>query len=175
MNRRTALKQVLIISAGAAIIPACMQDDKPTITLKKIRLSGKQEKLIAALSAAIIPSSKDFYGAAEIKAHEFAVMMVDDCEAPELQKAFEDGLNAFEMKVKNDYKDPFDKLPAEKKNDILAKLESKNFGDDNTTKFYSMMKNYTILAFTTSEKYMTDIRKYKMVPGSNFKGCVVQS
>jgi hypothetical protein len=175
MNRRTALKQVFIVTAGAAILPGCVQNDTPTIALKKIKLTGSQQKTLWALSAAIIPSSKEFYGAAELKADEFTAMMVDDCEAPDAQKAFENGVKALEKKLKEDYNDSFDKLTIDKRLEVLNKLEAKSFGDDSIDTFYNLTKNYTVLAFTTSQTYLTDIRKYKMVPGSNFKGCVLVS
>jgi hypothetical protein len=38
--------------------------------------------------------------------------------------------------------------------------------------FYKTTKRHTVQAFTTSKQYMTEVRHYKIVPGSNFKGCV---
>jgi hypothetical protein len=172
MNRRTALKQALIISAGAALLPSCAQDN-PTIVLKNLSLSGGEEKMLAALSNAIIPATPGFYGAAEVKAHEFSLMMVDECESPEVQKNYTAGLKAFSKKVNEGYNKSFDQLPASQQNEILSKLESKSFGDDDLQNFYSLTKSYTLLAFTSSPKYMKEVRKYKMVPGSNFKGCVL--
>jgi hypothetical protein len=172
MNRRTVLKQALIITAGTALLPYCAQD-KPSIALRNISLSSAEEKLVAALSNAIIPTTPGFYGAAEVKAHEFTLMMIDECESPEVQKIYSAGLKAFSNRVDEDYHTTFTKLKDGQQNEILSKLESKSFAGEDLQKFYSLTKSYTLLAFTSSPKYMKEVRKYKMVPGSNFKGCVL--
>ena len=153
------------------MLPSCSQD-KPAIPLKNFSLTPADEIMLAALSNAILPATNDFYGAAEVNAHAFTVMMVDECESPEVQKIYTGGLQSFTKKVDDEYNNKFDKLTAEKQNEILSKLETKSFGEKDLQQFYSMTKSYTLLAFTSSSKYMTEIRKYKMVPGSNFKGCV---
>ena len=171
MNRRSAIKNVLFISAGTALLPACMQD-KSTIALKHLSLTGSQEKMMAGLTSAIIPATNNFIGAADVKAHEFTLMMVDECEAPDMQEKYMDGLKQFEKLVENKYDKDFSDLSAEQKNEFLTQLESKKDASEAVRHFYKTTKSYTVQAFTSSEKYMTDIRKYKMVPGSNFKGCV---
>src|SRR5687767_14737893 len=96
MNRRTAIRNVVIISAGAGLLPSCMRDDKSSIPLKNISVTGSQEKMLAELTEAIIPKTKNFIGANDLKAHEFVLTMVDDCSSPEDQKKFTDGLKAFD-------------------------------------------------------------------------------
>lgn len=171
MNRRSALKHVLFISAGTALIPACMQD-KVTIQLTNLPLTGSQEKMMASLTSAIIPTTKNFMGAAEVKAHEFALMMMDECESPETQKKYVEGMKAFDKMIDSKYDKTFAKLSDAQKKELLTRLESKNDVPEDVQQFYNTTKMYTLQAFTSSEKYMTNIRKYKMVPGSNFKGCV---
>ena len=171
MNRRSAVKQVLFVSAGALILPACLQD-KATLTFTNLSLTGSQEKMLAALSAAIIPTTSDFMGAAEVKAHQFALMMIDECEGPEVQKKFTEGFRDFEKLVDKQYNKTFDSLDKNQSKELLDKLESKTGIPEPVQAFYQAFKKYTIQAFTSSDKYMTNVRKYKMVPGSNFKGCV---
>ena len=98
--------------------------------------------------------------------------MVDDCQPPAVQKEFTSGLQSFNKKTEDEYNNSFDKLTPEQKNEILSKLETKSFGGEDIQHFYSMTKSYTLLVFTSSPKYMKEVRKYKMVPGSNFIGCV---
>ncbi|MEO6221233.1 MAG: gluconate 2-dehydrogenase subunit 3 family protein [Ginsengibacter sp.] len=83
MNRRTALRKAVIISAGSVILPSCMQLNKVTVSLNNISLTISQEKLVATLSNAIIPKT-NFIGAADVQAHEFALMMVGDCYTPDV-------------------------------------------------------------------------------------------
>ena len=44
--------------------------------------------MLAELAETIIPKTKNFIGAKDLKAHEFLLTMVDDCMAPEDQKVF---------------------------------------------------------------------------------------
>ena len=59
-----------------------------------------------------------------------------------------------------------------KKKELLSFIENKKDVPENVAKFYETTKRHTVQALTSSQKYMTEIVKYKMVPGSNFKGCV---
>jgi hypothetical protein len=52
MNRRTAIRNVVIISAGAGLLPSCMRDDKSSVPLKNISVTGSQEKMLAELTEA---------------------------------------------------------------------------------------------------------------------------
>jgi len=48
LNRRSAIKQFLFVSAGMALIPSCLQDkSKPVVELKSFTISADQESLLA--------------------------------------------------------------------------------------------------------------------------------
>ncbi|MEP7373590.1 MAG: gluconate 2-dehydrogenase subunit 3 family protein [Chitinophagaceae bacterium] len=172
MNRRAAIRNVIIISAGAALLPSCMNEDKSAIPLKNISLTGSQEKMLAELTETIIPETKDFIGANDLKAHEFVLTMVDDCTSPEDQKQFTEGLKAFDKLSHDKFGQLFTGYTAEQKKSLLSAIESKKDIPEEVVKFYGTVKRYTVQSFTSSKEYMTGIRKYNMVPGSNFKGCV---
>jgi hypothetical protein len=171
MNRRTALRTVLIFSAGAALLPSCLQKDTTTIALKNISITGEQEKMLAQLSETIIPTT-NFIGAAGLKAHEFTLMMVDDCYSPDKQKLFTTGLQQFDTMVAKKYGKSFAGCTLQQKNEWLTAVENKKDMPDELLQFYQTAKQHTLQAFTTSKQYMVDVRKYNMVPGPNFKGCV---
>ena len=172
MNRRTAIRNVVIISAGAAFIPACGQQDQATITLKNISFSGSEEKMLAALTEAIIPKTKNFIGAGDLRAHEFALVMVDDCASPEDQKKFMGGMKEFEEACKKKWKTSFVKCTSEEKKEILQQMEKNDDIPEAARNFYKTIKRYTVQSFTTSKQFLLDIKKYQLVPGGNFKGCV---
>ena len=171
MDRRSALKNVLFISAGTVLLPACAQD-KPSIQLTNLSITGSQEKMIEALASAIIPSGNNFIGAADVKAHQFALMMVDDCEPPDTQKKFMEGMKSFDQLVSKKYDGTFNKISDVQKKELLLMFDNKKETPADAQLFYGITKMYTIQAFTSSEKYLTNIRKFKLVPGGNFKGCV---
>ena len=175
MNRRTAIRNVIIISAGAGLLPSCVGDDKSSIVLKNISITGSQEKMLAALTETIIPKTKNFIGANDLKAHEFLLTMIDDCTSPDDQKKFTDGLEAFDKLSHDKFGQLFTGYTAEQKKELLQAIESKKDVPEEVVKFYGTVKRYTVQSFTSSKDYLTDIRKYKIVPGSNFKGCVPAS
>ena len=172
MNRRTAIRNVVIISAGAGLLPSCMNNDTTVIPLKNIPVTGSQVKILAELTEAIIPKTATFIGAKDLKAHEFILTMVDDCASPEDQKHFTDGLKAFDKLSHDKFGQLFTGYTAEQKRELLSDIEKGNAVDEVVVKFYRTVKRYTIQNFTSSKEYMTGIRKYNMVPGPVFKGCV---
>ena len=171
MNRRTAIRTVAVIAAGAAFLPSCTQEDKAAIPLKNLSLTGSQEKMLASLSETIIPKTPDFIGASDLKSHEFVLTMVDDCSSPEDQKKFMDGMKSFEDACKKKTGSSFEKASPEKRKEFLQAVEKKQDIPEDALSFYGTAKRYTVQSFTTSERYMTDIRKYKMVPGPKYNGC----
>jgi hypothetical protein len=172
MNRRRAIRNVIIISAGAGLLPSCMQQDKVSIPLKNISISGSEEEMLAELAETIIPKTKNFIGAKDLKAHEFLLTMVDDCFNPEDQQKFKNGLKAFDKLSHDKFGQLFTSYTPKQKQELLADIESKKDIPEDALHFYGTIKRYTVQSFTSSKEYLTDIRKYKLVPGSNFKGCV---
>ena len=172
MNRRTAIRNVVIISAGAGLLPSCLHNDKVVFPLKNISVTGSQQEMLAELAEAIIPKTKDFAGAKDLKAHEFLLTMVDDCYKPVDQKEFTEGLKSFDKLSHDKFGQLFTGYTTEQKNELLTALEAKKDIPEDVLKLYATVKRHTVQAFTSSKEYLTEVRHYKIVPGSNFKGCV---
>ena len=172
MNRRYAIRTAFIFSVGVTLLPSCLQKDTTiAVPLNNIVVNSEQQKMLAQLAATIIPTSK-FIGAAEVKAHEFTLMMVDDCYSPEKQKLFTEGLQQFAKLVSTKYGKAFADCSNEQKTAWLTAIENKKDIPDEVVQFYQTTKQHTLQAFTSSKQYMVDVRKYNMVPGPGFKGCV---
>jgi hypothetical protein len=172
MNRRTAIRNVVLISAGAALLPSCLQQDSPSVPLKNLPLSGAQEKMLAELAETIIPKTNNFIGAKDLQAHEFVLTMVDDCMAPEDRQKFIMGMKQFEEGCEKKWNRSFVKCNPQQRKEWLQLMESKQDVPEDAVRFYAITKHYTLQSFTSSKMYMTDIRKYRMVPGNNYRGCV---
>lgn len=195
MNRRSVIKNILFVSAGASLIPACMNDKgKASFLLKNITVSGDQEKMIADLASIIIPTT-DSPGAKELSSHLFVMMMVDDCYNNEGRQKFTKGMTAFEELVKKRYSTDFTKLTADQKKVLLTDVEAaitanmqaaqKNDGGKakqpannavnditaDTTDFYNTVKWLTVESFVTSQYFLTKVQVYELVPG-RYHGCV---
>lgn len=173
INRRAALKQFLLIGAGAAIVPGCLPgNDKALQALNNISITRQQEQTIEALAGIILPATKT-PGAKEIQAPAFVLTMVDDCYKKEDQALFIKGLEAFEAFAKEKTGKAFIEADAAAQNNIISALQAKQ-GDaatDSLLYFYTKTRALTIQAYTSSKFYMTNIKGYKMLPGT-FKGCV---
>src|SRR5688572_26179673 len=173
MNRRTALRNVVLLSAGAALLPSCVsKDGTVALPLKNLSLTTSQEGMMAALSETIIPETNDFIGAGDLRSHEFVLTIVDDCHSPEDQKAFTEGMKEFEQACERKWQKSFNSCSPQQKKEFIQDVEEKQHVPESAVSFYQTTKRYTIQSFTSSKEYMTDIRNYKMAPGPNYKGCV---
>lgn len=171
MNRRTVIKNFLFVSAGTALLPSCMHEErKPSISLKNISITGDQEKLLAELSETFIPAT-DTPGAKDLSAHLFVLKMVDDCYTKADQQKFMSGFNAFEKNTQQKQGKSFVDCSASQRDSIVAALDNTKKDDDDLSFFYNAAKKLTIQAYTTSQFYLTKINIYKMIPG-RFQGCV---
>lgn len=149
MNRRTALKQFAVLAGGMWIASSCDFSSKaPSIKLNLSQLTKADEDLLAELVEAIIPKT-DSPGAKELKLHLFVMKMLDDCEKPENQKAFLEGLEkAHQLKEKTPeaYQAYLKGLP---KDDL----------------FFNILKSRCIQGYKNSEYVMKNKLIYELVPG----------
>jgi hypothetical protein len=170
MNRRSGIKTLIIISAGAAILPSCLQNrKKSSLALKNIKINDKEEELLSELGDTIIPKTGT-PGAKDVSAHLFALMMIDDCYPPDDQDKFVKGLKEFEEFSKKKFAS-FTECTPSQRTELIKSVENKNDISENIAFFYNTMKRLTIQAFITSEYYLTKVQVYKLVPGK-FYGCV---
>lgn len=171
MNRRTVIKNFLVFSAGAALIPSCLHEEsKASILLKNIKVSSDQEKMLAELAETIIPKTNT-PGAKDISSHLFVLMMVDDCYATEDQQKFIKGMEQFDAFAKKNSGESFLQATTAQKNALLKKIETKKDVPEEVAAFYAMTRRLTIQSFTSSKYFLTNIQVYKLIPG-RFQGCV---
>jgi hypothetical protein len=171
VTRRSALKQLLYVSAGMAILPACLQHTSRTsLTLKNISVDGDQEKMLAELVETIIPATTT-PGAKELSAHLFTLIMMDDCYKKEDQQRWLTGMKAFEQASKKLNGHTFlDSTPAQREA-LLTALEAAKDDKDDATFFYRGAKHLTIQAYTSSKYFLTKVNIYELVP-ARYHGCV---
>ena len=71
MNRRTAVQQLALLSAGAALLPACVGDrSRPDLVLRNFTVNDAGQRAMDALTATLIPTT-DTPGARETGASLF--------------------------------------------------------------------------------------------------------
>jgi hypothetical protein len=164
MQRRTALKQLLIIVGGVAVIPSCMNDrSEASIPLKHIKVDGDDEKLLAEVSETLIPKTA-IPGAKDTYTHLYALQMIDDCYDEEKQKQFVSGLKDLDKFSKKKFNTTFVKSTPAQRQALLTELDGRKKGED-LYDFYQMAKALTIQGYLTSKYVMTEVLKYELVPG----------
>lgn len=171
ITRRDALKQCLIITVGAALVPACMQEKtKPSLSYKHINIDGKDEKLITEVSETIIPAT-DTPGAKDTYTHLFVLKMLDDCYTNEEQQKFLKGMKEFEKISQKKFDKSFVECNVLQREELVRNnINNKDVSED-VSAFFNIMKKLTVRGYMTSKYYLTDVEVYKLVPG-RFQGCV---
>jgi hypothetical protein len=170
MKRRKAIRNLIIIAGGAAILPSCLtRTDKASITLKKITITARQEQLLAAIASAIIPKT-DTLSASEVGAHLFALKMLDDCYEKEDQQKFVRGLDELENITKKRFGNSFVKCAAQQKETMLQDVENKGGYSSDVFDFYKIMKEKTIQGYLNSKYVILNIKKYEFIPSVQYDG-----
>lgn len=154
MNRRLAIKQVLIFAGGMALLPSCLREEgKVSIQLQHLDISATQEKLLEEIAELIIPKTNT-PGAKDLKLHLFVLKMLDDCYDKKEQESFMTGLKAFEGLAGPELKE---------------KLIEANAGNPDLAKeivgFYAIMKSRTIGGYLNSKYVMSNLVIWELVPG----------
>jgi hypothetical protein len=171
MKRRTAIRNAVLVSAGAAFLYAC--ENKATIALKHIPLTGAEEDLLTELTETIIPKT-EFPGAKDLKTADFIFMMADDCLSPDDQAKFSAGMKAFDNVCKSKMGSRFVKLSKEKRYEYLGMIETdkegKEVGQD-VRSFYRSVKRGTLDNFTSSQEFLAQVRNVTTLIPPRFVAC----
>jgi len=172
MERRIAIRNFLILSAGVGLLPSCHNEERQsTITLKNFQITRDQERLLASMAETLIPTT-DSPGAREIAAHSFVLTMVDDCFTKKAREQFIRGLDEFSDFTKKRLGKKFYEADQPKKESLFNEFETKKLipGSDMAF-FYTTVKRLSLQAYMSSKYYLTQVQKYQLIPGP-FHGCV---
>jgi len=171
VNRRSVLKRLALVSAGAVLLPACFHNPaKPAILTRNFQLSGDQEEQLETLSSAIIPSGTT-PGAKEVSAHRFVLRMLDDCFSKDDRDKYLRGLGQLDKASQQTAGVSFLEADPAQRATLLTALETKKLPDQDLDFFYAATKRLTIQAYMSSQYYLTKIQVYELVPG-RWHGCV---
>lgn len=171
INRRTAIQQLALLSAGAALLPSCFHEHTGKGTpLRNFSVNGDQEQLLEALTATLIPTT-DTPGAKDLSAHLFVLKMLDDCSSAEDRAKFLRGMHAFDSAAKTASGRSFVDSETAQRESLLTAIEAGKIPEADLNFFYSTTKKLTILAYSSSQYFLTKVQVYELVPG-RWHGCV---
>ncbi|MEJ7914369.1 MAG: gluconate 2-dehydrogenase subunit 3 family protein [Chitinophagaceae bacterium] len=174
MQRRSALKRLLIVVGGVIVIPACLNEKSEKLsTYPNLSLTRDDEETIGAVAETILPAGKS-PGALDTGAHLFALRMINDCSEKEVQKSFLQGLQDFKAACEKEHGQPFIRCAVPKQQQIIASLEKGKEKTD-TSVFYKTLKQYSIRGYLNSKPVLGTILEYKLVPGKYNGSAILQN
>jgi len=172
MNRRTAVKNLIITAGAVAWLPACMTatqgQDKASVPLKHLWVSAHQAEVLAEVCETIIPRTAT-PGARDLGVHLYVLKMLDDCCQSKEQLAFVAGLAELEQATLQQHKLPFLLCSPSQRLSVLQIVDSQLLTtlQSNPTAllhFYSTAKRLTVAGYTNSKYFMTNQVVYELVP-----------
>ena len=161
MKRRAAIKNIGLILGGVTLIPqGCYGEVKPTY-VNLTSLEPEQLSFIGYISNLILPNDNTLFPTNESR-EEFVLTMINDCFSKTAIKKFVDSLKYFESKIIELHNIELQNLPFDQQISILKdEYESNN----NSFFFIDTVRNYSILHFETSEKFMQNYLDFEFIPG----------
>lgn len=173
MNRRDALKSVVLLMGGTVIgSTALLTGCAPDTQLKDLNLSAADLAFLDEIGETIIPTT-DTPGAKATKIGEFMQMMVKECYDAEQQTTFITGLNTIRKDFKAESNKDFMDATAEERLAFLNGLHQKYVasGEDKKPEIIHMLRDLTVLGYFSSEIGSTQALRFVETPG-RFDPCI---
>ena len=179
MNRREAISAVSILLGGTIVgsnlfLSGC----KNTETKVGDELVFDKDKiaLLDEIGETIIPATST-PGAKAAKIGEYMQIIVTDCYEEKNQKIFMEGLTKINEASKKKFDKSFMEVDANQRKTLLVELDNeqkdymKKKKKDESSHYFRMMKELTLLGYFTSEIGCTQALRFVEVPGK-YDGCM---
>ena len=170
MNRRDAVQYISLLLGGTLVGGNVFLSGCKTTTPTSMTFTEADISLLDEISDTILPPTKT-PGAKAAKVGQFMTVMVNDCYDEKDQKIFHEGmgkLNDFSQKT---FDKDYLKLDPQQRHDLLVKLDTeqkdymKSKKPEESSHYFRMMKELTMLGYFTSEIGCTQARRYIEAPG----------
>lgn len=154
-------------------LTGCKEPDKKAAV---ISFDKDQIAMLDEIAETIIPTTST-PGAKAAKVGEFMTVMVKDCYEDKNQQIFMEGFGKIDDAADKKFNKSFMQLTPEQRHALLVDLdnEQKAFMKDKkaneSSHYFRMMKELTLLGYFTSEIGATQALRYKESPGG-YQGCI---
>ena len=176
INRREAIKRLAMLTGGAlslstvsAIMSGCSTSG--TGSFSPETLSSEQNELVTVISELIIPET-DTPGAKAAGVNRFIDHMLTEWNSEEEKDHFLSSLDRVNEVSSSKFQKDFLELNEADQVKVLEQLEKEAMqkpsevpDNENNRPFFSMMKEYTIVGYYTSEIGASQELKSNIVPG----------
>jgi predicted house-cleaning noncanonical NTP pyrophosphatase (MazG superfamily) len=176
MNRREAVGYISVLLGGSlvganTILSGCKSNTGTRKTFSQTDIAYLDE-----IAETILPATKT-PGAKAAKVGQFMTVMVNDCYEEKNQKVFFEGMDKINDLSDKSFKKSFMEITPQQRHELLVKLDNeqkefqKNKKPEESSHYFRMMKELTMLGYFTSEIGCTQARRYTPVPG-RYEGCI---
>lgn len=166
MKRRTALKNMGLLTGGLLLYPSCdFSEENITIILRQLKIRDSQQVLLEEIVASIIPEG-NLPGAKSLNIQNFVWGIVGECMTDEDQQSYIKGLQEFELKFNQGDGQNFVTQNEKDRVKILIDLTKNKSKEDDLQDFIQTTKKLTIQGYMMSQFIMTEIMPYKLIPGA---------
>ncbi|PSL07746.1 gluconate 2-dehydrogenase subunit 3-like protein [Cecembia rubra] len=164
------MKSLAITVWGMMAFPGCKPGEimDENVLVKSLPLTEKQRLNLEKMVDTFLPET-DTLGAVQLNIHRFLDKLIANCYPEEEQKLFVNGLDLLEGIAQDTFLKSFDSLGISDRENILLGLDNEDA--DEGKSFFDFSKEQVILAFTSSEYFLTNYTNYEMIPGG-YDGCV---
>jgi hypothetical protein len=173
MNRRDALKSVVLLMGGTVIgSTALLTGCAPDSQLKELSFSAEDLAFLDEIGETIIPTT-DTPGAKATKIGEFMQMMVKECYDADQQTTFISGLTTIRTDFKAEKSVEFMEATPEDRLAFLNALHQKYVasGEEKKPEIIHMLRDLTVLGYYSSEIGATQALRFVETPG-RFDPCI---
>jgi hypothetical protein len=167
MNRRDALKSVVLLMGGTVIgSTALLTGCAPDSQLKELSFSAEDLAFLDEIGETIIPTT-DTPGAKATKIGEFMQMMVKECYDADQQTTFITGLTTIRTDFKAEKSVEFMEATPEDRLAFLNALHQKYVasGEEKQPEIIHMLRDLTVLGYYSSEIGSTQALRFVETPG----------
>lgn len=170
MKRRSAIRNLAIITGGFMLLPSCRSTPgNGSVSFKNFNINADQENLLAEIASTIIPAT-DIPGAKEVGAHLFVLKMLDDMYEKDVQQNFITGLDNLDAGTKKQFDKGFASCNVDQKQKVLLDIVNKKGYSKEVIDFFAIMKQRTVQGYLNSKYVMTNVIKYEFVPSHQYNG-----
>ena len=176
MDRREAVQYISLLLGGTLVGGNAFLTGCKSKTGKQMSFSTDDISYLDEISNTILPDTST-PGAKAAKVGQFMTVMINDCYEEKDQKIFHDGMDKLNDLSKKTYDNSFLKINEQQRHDLLVKLDNeqkeymKNKKKEESSHYFRMMKELTLLGYFTSEIGNTKARRYVETPGK-FDACI---
>lgn len=168
MKRRRAIKNIIIVSSGMALIPSCRSDvSGPVYT--NIPLEKGEWNVIEKFTDALLPAANTGVSTPEPLA-EFVLTVLNDCHTPSDVQKYLAGLRELQTWLRQKFGAGFERLNKDQQAETFAWLSQPEGLTEPVKYFYNTTKRLAVEHFTSSEYFLTNVLGWQFAPG-RFLGC----